>query len=705
MALLAWACAILGLAVVHLVHLAHPLVHRFPSLARAAWCWPMKEPRCVLPKVTGGACLHEGREVLELRPGESCIPSCMTGTLAGSCTELTCPPSGPEPTCLDDLQTAAWWNLCSYGSECQDVLELGTPRWETFGHFSCGPLGPSACESVVEGSAAPKTESILQSLDTATVAAFCVLALIARFSRLTSDCVSYSWVRSNFARACCTKGFLHWSMANAFGVLSIAIVCLWLCLLPLAHRSTGTAAGLSTLLTVAWAFSRAGVHDYVLMSRENAWRIHYSCGALTIVIGSVHGALNLAEQGLLRVLSSPHWLCGVLSLVAMVLAVLPATVRTLRYDRFKQIHFMGIVGYMLALAHMLGHALHMRTLASVLMAAFSACILVWYVAQKWYVYMSSCQVEIQHAKVTSDRSGEYLFLSLAAKDFSFKPGQWGHLLAVQVSSVPHPFTLIPGEGNANVQIFIRTHGEFTGKLAKACQGPDLPRLKLQGPYGLSRVPSWGRSGISATSRTVFVLGGIGVTPALSLVPVAAQSTKVPVFWSLRSPALLHRVTPLLEPYVDPAKSRIQLTLSPQDPQACMQACATLKPAHDKLDVSSWLVQLGQDFAQEGISEAMIFVCGPPALVAATSASVRQNAGGFVWHMHMEQFHFLPSCLWGSSPSSRREDPPIQCRDPQIVGVQSVMPGVQMARGDRGGANTTCAAFCGPRLSSLMSCGT
>ena len=51
---------------------------------------------------------------------------------------------------------------------------------------------------------------------------------------------------------------------------------------------------------------------------------------------------------------------------------------------------------------------------------------------------------------------------------------------------------------------------FTAKLAKACASGNAPFMKLEGPHGLPCVPAKGMQ------RTVFVFGGVGITPALSL---------------------------------------------------------------------------------------------------------------------------------------------------------------------------------------------
>lgn len=59
---------------------------------------------------------------------------------------------------------------------------------------------------------------------------------------------------------------------------------------------------------------------------------------------------------------------------------------------------------------------------------------------------------------------------------------------------------------------------FTAKLAKACAEGNPPVMQLEGPHGLPCVPAKGMQ------RTVFVFGGVGITPALSLARAAQEAS-------------------------------------------------------------------------------------------------------------------------------------------------------------------------------------
>ncbi|CAK9072741.1 unnamed protein product, partial [Durusdinium trenchii] len=229
----------------------------------------------------------------------------------------------------------------------------------------------------------------------------------------------------------------------------------------------------------------------------------------------------------------------------------------------------------------------------------------------------------------------------SVKGFSFQPGQWGHLSVPSISPVPHPFTLIPGDGASNVRIFIKVNRSgFTSKLAKACVDGKGPAMKLEGPHGTPCVPAPGMQ------RTVFVFGGVGITPGLSLAKAASEASqrKVGLYWSLRSLELLHRAAPLLEPHVDIENTCVQLNgAGTQEGGADLP----LKAKYDMKDVFAWLEQCGQTYVREGVTSAMVFVCGPPGLADAAKAACKKSAGGIHWHLHVEEFLFLPSMSFGS----------------------------------------------------------
>lgn len=94
---------------------------------------------------------------------------------------------------------------------------------------------------------------------------------------------------------------------------------------------------------------------------------------------------------------------------------------------------------------------------------------------------------------------------------SFAAGQF-HFLTIDrtpFSLEQHPFSIASGEGTANqVEFAVKELGDYTSTIGEVPVGT---RAFVQGPHGSLQLPSAGAQGV------VFVAGGIGITPVLSMV--------------------------------------------------------------------------------------------------------------------------------------------------------------------------------------------
>jgi len=110
------------------------------------------------------------------------------------------------------------------------------------------------------------------------------------------------------------------------------------------------------------------------------------------------------------------------------------------------------------------------------------------------------------------------------KGFQFKPGQFAWLTAWKTpfSDSEHPFTIASSADNRDeIQMSIKELGKFTSRIKDLKVGD---KVFLDGPYGyysINRYPQ--------TSRIVFIPGGIGVTPIMSMLrTLADRGDKRPV---------------------------------------------------------------------------------------------------------------------------------------------------------------------------------
>jgi len=435
------------------------------------------------------------------------------------------------------------------------------------------------------------------------------------------------------SKACLAARFQQWSLANITGVFA-ACVSVLLISISSAGRghldSTGNASGMAMFFTMLFASYKFGFHDIVRISREAAWRIHYTLGLMTLVIGFAHLVLVFDELGARVVFGRLKAVFGLVGLVLMFMGTVPA--KFLIYDHFKVLHFLSFIGLLFTVYHMVDAALLHRSLVSIVTAVVNCVVLLGYLAQRIYIWVSSGKAVVKKSEVS--RTG-HIFLYLSVPGFKFQPGQWSRLYIPSISAVAHPFTLIPANGrhDANVAIFMKVSGEFTTKLASALEGKEKLEISLQPPYG--------RPCPMTTDAVIFVLGGVGVTPALSLLPAeAAKGKKVSIYWSLRSQALCQESLPFFQHLLDDENL----------------SCVKVKDSNlvqQPESIPTWLEKMAASYDSKGLSSATIFVCGPASMaeeVRRTLDSDKWPKSSIKWQLHVEEFQFLPKVL---QPDARR----------------------------------------------------
>jgi predicted ferric reductase len=437
-----------------------------------------------------------------------------------------------------------------------------------------------------------------------------------------------------------------WNWANVLGVASVVAILVGLSIGLGAGAGVyemmvalGLSAGLASPVTLWWAFMRAGAHSVFAMSREAAWRIHMALGLITLSFGIIHGILAFAVVGSGAVLTYGF---GFFGLLFMVLGVIPAAAHALvpkrvTYDRWKMLHLLSLLGYLLILFHLFGHARSGDT-EIVVVVVLNISVSPAYIVQRIYVKVHAKKATVVGSTVVD----QHVYLRMHVPGFKYSPGQWAQLTVPSISAVPHPFTVVPDSAPEHVQLFLKESGKFTKRLAEASLVDE--RVRLQGPYGAPALPADDVRGV------VFVLGGTGVTPALSLVREASKSFagKVRVYWNMRSRELLQRCAPLLEPHLTLAEQCIRLTGNAARPSlltSCHSKTASRSNAlplgarTGRTPLEPWLASVADDLARQGASSIMLFVCGPASLVEDAQQAAKKNAH-LSWRLHVERFEFI-----------------------------------------------------------------
>mmetsp|Transcript_3212 Transcript_3212/g.10717 ORF Transcript_3212/g.10717 Transcript_3212/m.10717 type:complete len:144 (-) Transcript_3212:105-536(-) len=123
--------------------------------------------------------------------------------------------------------------------------------------------------------------------------------------------------------------------------------------------------------------------------------------------------------------------------------------------------------------------------------------------------------------------------------------------------------------------------------------------------------------------------------------------KVGLYWALRSPGLLRQCASLLEPHLNQQQTCIRLSAGASAGEAL-----PLGAQAGTEDVGTWLAGFSEHAKSQGAKSALLFCCGPAGLSSTAAAAVGRQSGGLLWHIHVEQFLFLPDHL-GCGTSKRR----------------------------------------------------
>lgn len=334
------------------------------------------------------------------------------------------------------------------------------------------------------------------------------------------------------------SGNLIW---HAAGVIAAIPVFFWLFMLPLATRfGTGFAffsslGQLTGLVGMTWfslnmiLSARLRFFDRVFKGLNRVYVAHHLIGGVAFILLLFHPVFLAARLAIASVRSAALFLIpgsnlpvdlGIYGLGVMMILLVLTFFAVLRYHIWKFSHkFLGLAFFLGGLHSLFiasdisrnaGLRAYMLTLAVLGLAAYLyRTISGGRMAKKYYYKVESVKklhetiVEIKmvpEAEPVRFNAGQFAFISFA------DAGGWGE---------EHPFSFSSSPSERAIILGIRTGGDF---VKNAGNIPIASRARLEGPYGNFSYES------AEGKKQVWIAGGIGVTPFLSMARSLAEKS-------------------------------------------------------------------------------------------------------------------------------------------------------------------------------------
>ena len=197
------------------------------------------------------------------------------------------------------------------------------------------------------------------------------------------------------------------------------------------------------------------------------------------------------------------------------------------------------------------------------------------------------------------------------KLMDFNPGQFAffNFLSEGVSSESHPFSISSDEKDRNLKITVKDFGDFTHDLKKVKVGDTV---LIDGPYGNFNYRE------AKNKNQIWIAGGIGVTPFLSMMKSLDSTYNVEMYYAVRENMEAVHIKDFVETAEKYQNFKYSLWISKDSGYL---TCKTI------LNLS------------KGLDSKDIFLCGPPVFMESLKNQFIR-LGVDAKRIHYENFNFF-----------------------------------------------------------------
>ncbi len=429
------------------------------------------------------------------------------------------------------------------------------------------------------------------------------------------------------------------SLTRSRGWMTLAVLCLvpvllWALAHPLAERFATPASALKSLAniaalvgTVAFAValvlgSRLRVVERLFVGLDRMYRAHRFLGLVAVSLAALHALLLVLSRALLSGVSAwtlftpgAGWkiFVGVVALAGLLAGLALTLFARMRHETFVRVQkSLGIV-FLIASVHVFvvsGTKASSRPL-TVYLALLTVLALVAFARRSLFGRLL-IRRHLYRVEGVNRLAQDAVEIVLAGKGDSlrFQPGQFVFVRFAELGGEAHPFSITSAPDEAALRLVVKALGNHTRVLM------DLPpggSAELEGPYGtFSHIAL-------ANSRQVWIAGGIGITPFLSMArSLDGTGQEIDLYYCTEASDQAYFLKELFQ--VADRNPRVRVI-----------------PIR-KVDLGR-LSADDIEAASRDLPEKDILICGPPAMIRNLTGQLRAR-GVPRARIHYEDFNFL-----------------------------------------------------------------
>ena len=269
---------------------------------------------------------------------------------------------------------------------------------------------------------------------------------------------------------------------------------------------------------------------------QDLHELHVYCGWVVLIDGLLHALFHIlrwANQGNLYLMIE-HFsgVSGIISVVCILLVCIPmmAFKKRIKYETRKYLHYFFIV---LALAL----CFHTTT-TSIPNGGFSkwifSILIGWYFLDSLYVYIFMTE-KIESTSFHVVPTGVQLTMTVSKRfEKGVNNGGYCYVCFPWIDKWQwHAFSLFENPANpAERQIYLQNVGDWTNAVCEALQRNTVRPVWVQGPFSSPYDKA------ADFDNQILVAGGIGITPAISVMRAHKETRRTNLIWAARDPHMV-----------------------------------------------------------------------------------------------------------------------------------------------------------------------